>query len=77
MKAMIWIQRLLMTTLPLLLAVAALAQNPGDPGGNPGGNPIGAIPVDGGLGFLLAAGIGYGAKKAYDQRKKKQVQEKE
>jgi hypothetical protein len=39
-----------------------LAQNnPGDPGGDPG-----LIPVDGGLAFLVAAGLGYGAKKAYD-----------
>ena len=26
------------------------------------------IPIDGGLGFLLAAGIGYAAKKLYAQR---------
>ncbi len=53
-----------------LSAAMVFAQNPGDPGGNPGGNPIGAIPVDGGLAFLLAAGVGYGAKKAYDRKKK-------
>jgi len=36
------------------------------------GNPLGgAVPVDGGLAFLLAAGAGYGANKAYDYRKKK------
>ena len=38
--------------------------NPGGPG-LPGGDP-GLIPVDGGLAFLVAAGLGYGAKKAYD-----------
>jgi hypothetical protein len=48
--------------------------NPGDPfgGGNPGGapsGPTGAVPVDGGLSLLLAAGLGFGAKKAYDYRK--------
>lgn len=48
--------------------------DPGDPfgGGNPGGaptGPVGAVPVDGGLSLLLAAGLGYGAKKAYDYRK--------
>jgi hypothetical protein len=48
--------------------------DPGDPfgGGNPGGaptGPVGAVPVDGGLSFLLAAGLGFGAKKAYDYRK--------
>jgi len=29
-----------------------------------------AIPIDGGIGFLMAAGIGYGAKKIYDSLKK-------
>ncbi len=28
------------------------------------------IPLDGGLSVLVAAGIAYGAKKAYDKRKK-------
>ena len=30
--------------------------------------PVEPIPIDGGLGFLLAAGIGYAAKKLYAQR---------
>jgi len=47
--------------------------DPGDPfgGGNPVGTndtPTGAVPIDGGLTFLLAAGLGYGAKKAYQFR---------
>ncbi len=50
------------------------AQDPGDPfsggGGNPGGAPGGGVPVDGGLGLLLAAGVGYGVRKGY---KAKQV----
>jgi hypothetical protein len=29
------------------------------------------IPIDGGLGFLLAAGIGYAAKKLYSGRDEK------
>jgi hypothetical protein len=37
---------------------------------DPGGPQSGGVPVDGGLVFLLAAGAGYGAKKAYDFRKK-------
>lgn len=36
-------------------------------GPDPGGNP--AVPIDGGLGFLLAAGVGYGARKVYRNRK--------
>jgi hypothetical protein len=39
------------------------------PGGDPGGDPD-LIPIDGGLGFLLAAGVGYGVKKARDLKRK-------
>ena len=50
--------------------------NPGDPfgGGNPGGTPpapVGAVPVDGGLALLLAAGVSYGARKTYQYHSKK------
>lgn len=34
-----------------------------------GGDPD-EIPIDGGLSILIAAGVAYGAKKAYDKRKK-------
>jgi hypothetical protein len=49
----------------LFLAVPAIvnAQGPGDPGGEP-------TPIDGGLSLLLAAGVGYGAKKINDNRKR-------
>jgi hypothetical protein len=54
----------IMSVLFLLVSFKdVLAQ--GDDPGNPGGDP-GLIPVDGGLAFLVAAGLGYGAKKAYD-----------
>ena len=36
--------------------------------GDPLGDPD--APVDGGLGILIAAGVGYGIKKARDSRKK-------
>ncbi len=42
----------------------------GGPGGEPGGDPD-LIPIDGGLGFLLAAGVGYGVKKAREFRRRK------
>jgi hypothetical protein len=51
---------------------------PNPPPGNPGcppdcpGNPNcppRCVPIDGGLSLLIAAGIGIGAKKAYDKRK--------
>lgn len=38
-----------------------------DPGCDPA-DP--ACPIDGGLSLLIAAGIGIGAKKAYDKKKK-------
>ena len=46
----------------------------GPPGGTGGGTPIGAptgVPIDGGLGFLLAAGVAYGGKKLKDRKKAK------
>lgn len=36
----------------------------------PGPDPDTEIPIDGGVSLLVAAGIAYGAKKAYDKRKK-------
>lgn len=29
------------------------------------------VPIDGGIGLLIAAGVGYGAKKYYDKKKNK------
>ena len=43
----------------------AIAQDPGDPGEDPD------APIDGGGGFLIAAGIGYGIKKVREERRKK------
>ncbi len=43
------------------------------PGGGAAG-PGAAAPIDGGLSLLLAAGIGYGAKKLYQNRHKKQAE---
>jgi hypothetical protein len=51
----------------LFISIDLFAQGPG---GDPGGDPD-LIPVDGGLGFLLAAGVGYGVKKAREYQKKK------
>ena len=42
---------------------------------DPGCDPLDpACPIDGGVSLLIAAGIGLGAKKAYDKRKKKTVE---
>lgn len=42
------------------------AQGPEDPGGDPD-----AVPIDGGISLLIAAGVGYGAKKLHEAKKKK------
>jgi hypothetical protein len=46
------------------LTLKAQPCDPGDPD-----NPA-PCPIDGGVSLLIAAGIGLGAKKAYDQKKK-------
>jgi len=45
--------------------LSAAVENGPDPGGEPAGTP-----VDGGLSILLAAGLGYGAKRLRKNRKK-------
>ncbi len=53
---------------------AFAAGPPGPPGGGGGGPPCWpppCVPIDGGLGFLLLAGVAYGGKKVYDISKEK------
>ena len=54
-----------------MLPLVSLAQEPGCPSDCPGNPdcPPQCVPIDGGLSLLLAAGIGIGAKKAYDRKK--------
>lgn len=63
MKRTLVLKAALLFTLCLIVSQVALAQPP------PPANPA-AVPIDGGLSLLLAAGAGLGAKKAYDARKK-------
>jgi len=50
----------------MLAPLAGIAQ-----GSDPGCDPLDPLcPIDGGLSLLIAAGIGIGAKKAYDAKKK-------
>jgi hypothetical protein len=57
----------------LALPLFTMAGGPGGPG-DPGCDPLDpACPIDGGLGLLLAAGLGLGAKKAYQARKQKKT----
>ena len=45
---------------------------PDDGGGPPCDGPFGPVcPIDGGLSFLIAAGVAYGGKKSYDLQQKK------
>lgn len=58
-------------TILIALSVPAIAianehENPSDPGGSPDA----AVPIDGGLSVLIAAGVGYGIKKIRDERKR-------
>jgi hypothetical protein len=53
----------------VFLPSVLLAQGPGNPGPDP--DPGTSIPFDGGISMLIAAGIGYASKKAYDKRKEK------
>jgi hypothetical protein len=51
---------------------------PPPPGGGGGGSdppcwPPPCIPIDGGIGILVAAGIAYGGKKALDRQGKKAI----
>jgi hypothetical protein len=42
--------------------------------GDPGCDPLDPLcPIDGGVSLLIAAGIGLGAKKAYQERNKKKA----
>ena len=59
---------IILTLLPSLVHA-----QPGDPGCDPLCNcreDQSLCPIDGGLSLLLAAGVGYGIKKARDTRKK-------
>ncbi len=65
----------LMTSALTMLPVVLLFAQPGP--GDPGDDPDPAVPFDGGLTLLVAAGIGYAAKKGYDRRKKSLARQSE
>jgi len=50
----------------------ANAQPPPPGGTGPPCWPPPCIPIDGGIGFLLAAGVAFGAKKGYDFQNKEE-----
>ncbi len=59
-----WIKTLYATFIMAILPCIIFAQTPPSIFEDPD------APIDGGLSILLAAGVGYGIKKAKDQRKK-------
>lgn len=68
--------RFFFTTICIVLAFICLpflaSAQPGGGGRDPDpGNGGTAAPFDGGISMLIAAGIGYASKKAYDKRKAK------
>lgn len=52
------------------IAIDKVFCQPPPPGGPPCWPPPCSIPLDGGVSFLIAAGIAYGGKKIYDNSKK-------
>lgn len=56
----------ILSLLPFIVQAQGQPLDPPDPCSD----PTQYCPIDGGLGFLIAAGIGYGVKKARDSRKK-------
>ncbi len=63
---------MLSVLLIVLFCLPSLVHAQGGPGGDPD-----AVPVDGGLTFLAAAGVAYSVKKIKENRKKKHEQNKE
>lgn len=66
--------RAILTVAILIISFTAIAQAPPDPLDD---DPGTTAPIDGGVSLLVAAGIGYGAKKVHEMRKKKSATEKE
>ena len=62
---------ILLIILVMVLPMMGISQDPPGPGDTGGGNPDGSVPIDGGLSLVIAAGVGYGAKKIRDYNKKK------
>ena len=57
--------------LVIICLMLSMAPLDGFAQGDPGCDPLDPLcPIDGGLSLLIAAGIGIGAKKAYDAKKK-------
>jgi preprotein translocase subunit SecG len=69
MKKQTQIIQILVMLIVLLTPMILMAQPQENPYGAGGGEPSSA-PIDGGLSLLVAAGVGYGAKKLKEKRNK-------
>lgn len=75
---MICFKKILSITIFFLFIIGTESLLAAGPPGPPGGGgdppcwppPCSAIPLDGGIGLILAAGIAYGGKKILDHNKK-------
>lgn len=71
------LMRMAVLTVVFLLtcSVGAMAQGPEPPPscGGDTGEPCSDVPLDGGLAFLLAAGVGYGVKKVKDSHRQENI----
>jgi hypothetical protein len=59
-----------LTIIIMTLPIIAMAGGPGFGGGVDDGGANCQVPLDGGLSMLIAAGVGYGAKKLAIKRNK-------
>ncbi|MCB0761551.1 MAG: hypothetical protein KDC12_08520 [Flavobacteriales bacterium] len=66
-KIVAWTLALAWIAVPMILSAQPFPEDNPPPCDGPFGGPC---PIDGGLGFLIAAGVAYGGKKAWDLTKK-------
>ena len=69
------LKRMSLLLILVLFFAAPFAQGPGTTGLDEEVDNTGDVPIDGGLSLVIAAGVGYGAKKIRDYNKKKREEE--
>ena len=68
MKRMLNKLKVLLVIVIIVIPAFVIAQDP-DPGAPPIDPDVNDVPFDGVVSLLVAAGIGYGLKKAHDKKK--------
>jgi hypothetical protein len=74
MKKLLYIFALLL--IGFSTDLKAQPPDPGGGGGDPPCFPPPCVPIDGGLSWLLVAGVAYGGKKVYELNKKDDEEDK-